>query len=503
MGKDLETLIQAAARLGAGSVSGVGDPAAAGQVSSVVHNSAEVSAGALFCCVRGSRVDGHDLAPEAVERGAVALLVDHELSAPTTVPQLVVGDVRQAMGPFAAAFWDEPSRSLDVVGVTGTAGKTTITQLVQAVLAAEGRSCGTIGTLSGPRTTPEAPELQAFLAGELARGRDSVSMEVSSHGLDLHRVDGTWFSVAVFTNLSRDHLDFHETMEDYFAAKARLFTPAFTDQAVICTDDPWGRKLLQESRARVHPYSVDDAEDLELIPEGARFTWRGSRIEMGLTGRFNVANAVAAATVGEVLGVARGAIVSGLAQASPAAGRFEQVDAGQSFTVLVDYAHKPDALEQALVAARELLPDQDGKEGQLTVVFGCGGDRDRGKRPLMGEVAGRLADRVVVTSDNPRSEDPDAIISEVLAGLPPDPGDPTGLSGRAVVEVEPDRRRALAGVLGAAGHADVVVIAGKGHEATQVVGNEVMEFDDRAVAHNILTAMTRPVGEPMTEDDAR
>jgi UDP-N-acetylmuramoyl-L-alanyl-D-glutamate--2,6-diaminopimelate ligase len=485
MRQALGALARGAARLGAGEVE-VASEHEAVPVTAVVHSTTDVEPGALFCCVKGSRVDGHDLAPEAVERGAVALLVERTLDASQvdgTVAQLVVADVRRAMGPFAAAFWGEPSRKLDVVGVTGTAGKTTTVELVRAVLSAAGRQCGTIGTLSGPRTTPEAPELQAQLADELRQGSDAVSMEVSSHGLDLHRVDGTWFAVTVFTNLSHDHLDFHETMERYFAAKARLFTAGFTDHAVVCTDDPWGRRLLDalavDPSIRIHPYSVADATDLELSPRGARFTWRGHQVEIALTGRFNVANALAAATVGDVLGLPREAVVAGLAEARPAAGRFEQVEAGQQFTVLVDYAHKPDALEQALVAARELT-GREPEGGRLTVVFGCGGDRDRGKRPLMGEVAGRLADRVVLTSDNPRSEDPAGIVAEVSAGVGPE----------VAVEVELDRRRALTVALGQARGDDVVVIAGKGHEATQNFGHEVVPFDDRVVAREILSAMT-------------
>lgn len=490
MSRNLGALARACTRVGAGSVEVAGAAGAVDEpptVNAVVHSTADVVPGALFCCVRGSRVDGHDLAAEAVARGAVALLVDHELDLP--VAQLVVADVRRALGPVAAAFWDEPSRALDVVGVTGTAGKTTVAELIRAVLSADGRSCGTIGTLSGPRTTPEAPELQALLAEELRGGRDAVSMEVSSHGLDLHRVDGTWFSVAVFTNLSRDHLDFHDSMEAYFAAKSRLFTPRFTDRAVICTDDRWGQQLMEASHQRGVPYSLADATDIELLSSGAHFTWRGRRVETSLTGRFNVANAVAAATVGEVLGVPRDAIVAGLAAAPPAPGRFEQIEAGQPFTVLVDYAHKPDALEQALVAARELVASPDG---HLTVVFGCGGDRDRGKRPLMGAIAGQLADRVVVTSDNPRSEDPDEIIAEVTAGIVP---------GSSITEVEPDRHRAIEVAFGTARRGDAVVIAGKGHEATQTVGDKVMSFDDRAVARDILTAMT--AGERATGEGVR
>jgi UDP-N-acetylmuramoyl-L-alanyl-D-glutamate--2,6-diaminopimelate ligase len=439
-----------------------------------VHDTRAVADGALFCCVRGARVDGHDLAAAAVQQGAVALLVDHVL--PLDVPQLVVDDVRAALGPVAAAFWDHPSRHLTVVGVTGTAGKTTITHLLASIFAADGRPSGVIGTLSGARTTPEAPELQALLAEHRRRGDPAVAIEVSSHGLELHRVDAIRFAVAVFTNLSQDHLDFHGTMDDYFAAKARLFSPTFTDQAVICTDDEWGRRLLADLARRgdieTHPYRLDDAEDLRLSPAGAEFTWQGERIDLALAGRFNVLNAVGAATAAAVAGVSPGAIARGLGSAAPVPGRFEAVDAGQPFTLIVDYSHKPDALDQALRAARELVTD----DGELTVVFGCGGDRDTAKRPVMGQVAARLADQVLLTSDNPRSEDPLAIIAAVRAGTP---------AGSPVI-TEPDRRHAIDLAVASARPGGVVVVAGKGHETTQVIGDQALPFDDRVVARAAL-----------------
>jgi UDP-N-acetylmuramoyl-L-alanyl-D-glutamate--2,6-diaminopimelate ligase len=443
-------------------------------VRDVVHDTRRVGPGALFCCVPGRSVDGHDLAPAAVEAGAVALLVERPLD--LGVPQLLVNDVRAALGPVAAAFWGHPSRDLAVVGVTGTSGKTTVTHLVQAVLEAAGRPCGVIGTLSGARTTPEGPELQAQLAAERAAGRQAVAMEVSSHGLDQHRVDGTRFAVGVFTNLSQDHLDYHHTMEEYFEVKARLFTPELAEQAVICADDSWGRRLRDATTIPVHAYSMADAIGLKVDRYGAQFEWRGHWLDFRLPGRFNVANALAAATAAAALGIPAGTVARGLAAARAVPGRFEPVDAGQPFTVLVDYAHKPDALAKALVAARELV--EDG--GRLTVVFGCGGDRDTAKRPLMGGVAAELADRVTITSDNPRSEDPRAIISAVRDGVPP--GVP--------VATELDRRRAIESALHEAGPGDVVLIAGKGHETTQVVGDERRPFDDRVVARDAL-AQTR------------
>ena len=453
------------------------------ELTAIVHDTGDVIPGSLFCCVRGARVDGHDLAAAAIDAGAVALVVEHAL--PVAAPQVVVPDVRRAMGPLAAAFWGEPSHDLVVVGVTGTSGKTTVTHLLQAVLREAGLPCGIIGTLSGARTTPESTELQSLLAGERDAGRRALAMEVSSHGLELHRVDGTRFATTVFTNLSQDHLDFHHTMDAYFAAKAALFTPAFTDRAVICADDAWGRQLLDllrdTSGVDARPYSLDDVGEMRLSPVGASFRWRGEPVELRLAGRFNVANAVGAAAAAESLGIAPDVAARGLSAAPPVPGRFEAVDAGQPFAVLVDYAHKPGALDKALRAARELV----GRGGRLTVVFGCGGDRDAAKRPLMGEVAARLADRVVITSDNPRSEDPQAIIDEVRAGV---------TSGAGPVTVDADRRRAIELALGEASVGDVVVIAGKGHETTQTTGDTVVPFDDREVARAALAARAQGTG---------
>jgi UDP-N-acetylmuramoyl-L-alanyl-D-glutamate--2,6-diaminopimelate ligase len=356
------------------------------------------------------------------------------------------------------------------------------------VLEAAGLPCTIIGTLSGARTTPEATELQAMLAAYRDRhagragGPAAVAMEVSSHGLSLHRVDGIRFAVTVFTNLSQDHLDFHHTMDAYFAAKERLFTPCFGDRAVICADDPWGQRLLDRlaapgSGVTATAYSLADAENLALSPGGASFRWRGEPVTLALAGRFNVTNALAAAAAAEALGVPAAAVAAGLSVATPVPGRFEAIDAGQPFTVLVDYAHKPGALDKALRAARELAAGG----GRLVVVFGAGGDRDPAKRPLMGEVAARLADGVVVTSDNPRSEDPQTIIDEIRAGIPGD--------AAATVAVEPDRRAAIERAVADAGPGDVIVIAGKGHETTQTTGDTAVPFDDREVARSALAGL--------------
>jgi UDP-N-acetylmuramoyl-L-alanyl-D-glutamate--2,6-diaminopimelate ligase len=435
-----------------------------------VHDSRAVEAGDVFCCVTGAHHDGHDHAPAAVAAGAALLVCERPLG--LGVPELRVRSVRAAMGPIAAALVGHPSERLEVVGITGTNGKTTVAHLLAATLEAAGRSCGVIGTLTGTRTTPEAPELQDRLATLADDGTRAVAMEVSSHALDLHRVDGTRFRVAVFTNLSRDHLDHHGDMAAYFQAKARLFEPELSDAAVCNLDDPYGRLLVDAARIPTVGYSLADAEDLELGPSGSRFRWRGADVELPLAGRFNVSNALAVATVAAELGLEPAEVARGLAGGAPVPGRFERVDVGQGFLAVVDYAHTPDGLEQLLRSARELVA------GRVIVVFGAGGDRDRSKRAPMGEVASRLADVVVLTTDNPRSEAPAAIISEVRRGMEDD----------VDLRVEPDRRAAIALAVAEAADGDVVVVAGKGHETTQVIGDDVRPFDDRAELRAALGA---------------
>ena len=440
------------------------------RISAVTHDSRQVVPGALFCCVPGRLTDGHAHAPGAVDAGAVALLCERVVDVGADVAQVVVEDTRLAMGPVAAAFHRHPSQAVDVVGVTGTNGKTTTTLMLQSILEAAGRPTGVIGTLSGSRTTPEAPELQARLAELRDEGRVAVAMEVSSHALDQHRVAGTRFRVAVFTNLSPDHLDYHATMEDYFAAKARLFDPALSEQAVVNVDDPRGRLLRDAAAIPTVGYSMSEVSDLALGLRSSSGRWRGHQLRVPLGGSFNVSNALAALTAATLLGVEESVAVEGLAATPPVDGRFELVDAGQSFPVVVDYAHTPDGLEQLLGAARALA------RGRVLVVFGCGGERDREKRPAMGSAAARLADVVVVTSDNPRSEDPRAIIEAVVAGT----------QGAEHVQVEPDREAAIALALAQAGADDVVVVAGKGHETTQTIGDRVLPFDDREVTRRLL-----------------
>ncbi|MCA1690892.1 MAG: UDP-N-acetylmuramoyl-L-alanyl-D-glutamate--2,6-diaminopimelate ligase [Actinobacteria bacterium] len=406
-----------------------------------------------------------------LEAGAVALLGQRPLD--LDVPQVVVADTRAAMAPVAASFFDHPSRRLAVAGITGTNGKTTATHLLGAVLEAAGRPSAVIGTLTGARTTPEAPELQGRLAEMAGRGVQAVAMEVSSHALVQHRVDATWFEVVAFTNLSQDHLDYHASMDEYFAAKSSLFDPDRARVGVINVDDPWGRRLSEATALPVRPFSMADATDLELNRDGSTFRWEGHVVRLRLAGEFNVVNALAAAAVARELAVAPDAVAAGLSALASVPGRFERVDGGGPIAVFVDYAHTPAGLEHVLEAARPL-----GR--RVLVVFGCGGDRDRGKRPAMGEVATRLADVAVLTSDNPRSEDPLAIIEEVRSGV----------RRPEVLTVEPDRRTAIALALAEAGAGDVVIIAGKGHETTLVSGGREEPFDDRTVARELLSEMS-------------
>jgi UDP-N-acetylmuramoyl-L-alanyl-D-glutamate--2,6-diaminopimelate ligase len=447
-----------------------GDPSAA-EISSITLDSREVRPGALFCCVPGHTLDGHDFGQAAIDSGAVALLCERPLDVP--VPQVVIPSVRAALGPVAAALYGHPSEAITVAGITGTNGKTTTAHLLASVFDAAGWQAATVGTLSGARTTPEAPALQGTLAQLRRRGVKAIAMEVSSHALSQHRVDGVHFAAATFTNLSQDHLDYHQTMERYFTDKAHLFDAGRADIAVVNADDPWGRRLVDRLVAdgrRPVTFSLSDAEKVVLEAGGSRFEWRGLPIALRLSGRINIANALAAATTARSLEVPPDAITDGLAAVQTVRGRFESVDAGQPFRVVVDYAHTPAALGQALASARELI------SGRLIVVFGCGGERDRTKRPQMGAVATRLADFVVLTSDNPRGEDPQTIIDQVRAGA----------GGPGELHVEPDRARAIAEALTAARPGDAVVIAGKGHESTQEIGDEKLPFDDAAVATSLL-----------------
>jgi UDP-N-acetylmuramoyl-L-alanyl-D-glutamate--2,6-diaminopimelate ligase len=451
-------------------------------VTDLAYDARRVTPGALFVCVTGLKADGHDFAPAAVASGAAALVVERELDQP--VPQLVVEDSREAMALAADAFFEQPTSELEVAGVTGTNGKTTTAFLLFAILAAAGRRPGLLGTIenrlggerrAAVRTTSEAIDVQRLLREMLDAGDRSCAMEATSHGSALKRLLGIRFAVLVFTNLSQDHLDFHGTLENYFDAKRRLFTKPDVDgrrpPAVLNVDGEHGRRLADELRGLGEDavtFGLADAEGLELTAAGARFVADGIPIDTKLRGRFNVENVLGAVKAARVLGIDPEQIAAGVEHVTGVPGRFEAVDEGQPFTVLVDYAHTPEALENVLREAREITA------GRLVCVFGCGGDRDRAKRPLMGEVVARLADSAIVTSDNPRSEKPQAIIAEIVAGMPGEP------------EVEPDREAAIAAAIERAEDGDVVVIAGKGHEQGQEFADRIVPFDDREVARETL-----------------
>lgn len=442
-------------------------------VRNVEHDSRRVGPNTLFACIPGAACDGHGFAADAVAAGAVALLVERPI--PATVPCLLVESVRRTVGPAAATVYGHPSRRLDLAGVTGTNGKTTTVRLATGLLRADGRDPIEIGTLTGTLTTPEATDLQRALSEAVSRGTGAAVVEVSSHGLAQHRVDGCRFRVVAFTNLGHDHLDYHQSMDDYFAAKARLFLGDLAEHAVIDVTSQWGRRLADAAASDIPLVEVDQ-RDIELLDADARsseFRWRGHEVTLPLGGAFNRANAVLAAEMVVVLGLDPAAAAAGLADAAPVPGRFELVQAGQDFAVVVDYAHTPDSLTAVLQAARSLT-DQD-----LTVVFGAGGDRDRGKRPEMGAAAERLADRVVVTSDNPRSEDPERIIDDIIKGM-----------SRAPDLRDPDRRRALCHAVATARRGDTVVIAGKGHETSQIIGDRRLAFDDRIAAREEIERLT-------------
>jgi UDP-N-acetylmuramoyl-L-alanyl-D-glutamate--2,6-diaminopimelate ligase len=432
----------------------------------LAYDTRSVVPGALFFCVPGARADGHDFAAEAVERGAIGLVVERELALP--VPQLVVPDARAAMAVAAADFFGRPSEELVVAGVTGTNGKTTTTFLLYSILEAAGLRPGLLGTVESRvggeirpavRTTPEAIDIQRMLREMLDAGDHSCVMEATSHGSEQRRLDRIRFDVLVFTNLTQDHLDFHGTMERYFEAKRRLFLEGRPPAAVNSADE-WGLKLLTD---RPDALTYGFAPDAEVGPDAL------DGIDLRLRGRFNVENALGAMAAARLLGVDDVVIARGLEAVPGVPGRFASVDEGQPFEVVVDYSHTPDSLENVLRAAREMT------EGRVICVFGCGGDRDRGKRPVMGGIASRLADVPIVTSDNPRSEEPEAIIEEIVAGM--EPG----------AEVDADRRSAIARAVELAEPGDVLVIAGKGHEQGQEFkdGRKV-PFDDREVAREAL-----------------
>jgi UDP-N-acetylmuramoyl-L-alanyl-D-glutamate--2,6-diaminopimelate ligase len=456
------------------------------EISKLAFDTGQVEPGTLFFCVPGFTRDGHDFAPDAIARGAVALVVERPLH--LGVPEVLVPSARAAMAPAAARFHGDPTARMHVVGITGTNGKTTTAFLVRSLLQAAGVQTGLLGTVKSVigrvekevvRTTPEAIDLQRDFADMVAGGDRACAMEVSSHALELHRADAIHFAVAVFTNLTQDHLDFHSDMEAYFLAKRRLFDTE-AHARVINVDDPYGRRLTAELPGAITVgIDAEDADyravDVATAMTGSRFVARTPEGRMPLVsplpGRFNVLNVLCAVAAVHALGPSLDTIAAAVPEAGGVPGRFQPVDEGQGFAVLVDYAHTPDSLENVLRAARDLA------RGRVWVVFGAGGDRDRGKRPQMGEIARRLADRAIVTSDNPRSEDPEAIVREILAGAGDD------------VEWHVDRREAIGAAIAGAQPGDVVVIAGKGHEQGQeFAGGRKVPFDDVTVAREALAA---------------
>ncbi len=457
------------------------------EIADLSYDTRSLTAGAAFFCVPGERVDGHTLAWEAVERGAVAVVVERALE--VGVPQLVVDDVRASMAVAADVFFGEPTKELELAGVTGTNGKTTTAFLLHSILEAAGRQSGLVGTIEwvvggerreAPFTTPESIDLQRLFREMLSSGDRAAAVEASSHGAAFRRLDRVRFDALVFTNLSQDHLDLHGTMEEYFETKRRLFTGPQPPPAAVNVGSEWGRRLAADladsHRAPLITFGLEEGaeicpEGLEVDAAGSRFRAAGIEIETSLRGSFNVENALGAVAAGLLLDLDEAAIAEGIARVEGVPGRFEVVDEGQPFAVIVDYSHTPDSLETALRAARGLA------EGRVIVVFGAGGDRDRGKRPLMGSVAARLADIAIVTSDNPRSDDPLAIIQDILQGAGMD------------VEIDPDRRTAIHRAVGLAEPGDVVLVAGKGHEQGQDIGGVVHPFDDRAVVREALAAL--------------
>jgi UDP-N-acetylmuramoyl-L-alanyl-D-glutamate--2,6-diaminopimelate ligase len=465
-------------------------------IGGVSLDSRRVTEGDIFFCVPGLLRDRHDFAPAAVEAGAAALVVERPLG--LRVPEVRVTDARVAMARMGAEFYGRPGDDLMLLGVTGTSGKTTTTWLLEPILVAAGHVAGLIGTIEtriagesmpGVRTTPDSLDLQRTLAEMRTAGVTAVALEVTSHALSLHRVETLFFEAAAFTNLTQDHLDFHAGMEDYFEAKRSLFVPGRVGHGAINVDDAYGRTIKESAAVDMVGFGVAPdadvrAESLRTGPWGMEFVALSPRgelkIKVPLIGEFNLSNCLAAVSVALAAGIDPSAIEAGLQSVRAVPGRFEAVDAGQPFSIVVDYSHKPDALDNVLREARRIARQNRG-EGRVVCVFGCGGDRDRAKRPLMGRVAAAGADIVVVTSDNPRSEDPKAIIAEVVQGITAERSD--GPEASIV-----DRRAAIEFAIGEATDGDVVVIAGKGHESGQVFADHTEPFDDRIVVREALAA---------------
>ena len=471
-------------------------------IKAVTHDSRNVVPGTLFICLTGNKVDGHEYIQQAVELGAVAVLVEKQIAVPAGIIVIQVENTRTAMQLIVPAFFDYPARELRMIGVTGTNGKTTTTYLVRSILKAAGFKTGVIGTIQTliedrvlpvKNTTPDVVELQRTLAEMVDADIDYVIMEVSSHALALDRVAGCEFDIGAFTNITQDHLDFHGTFDRYTDAKAKLFRLLGQEgnikqgkAAVINLDDGAGKVMLENTSCRAITYSIHTsadimAKDIEVFATGSSFCvtyWQGEiPLKLKITGVFNVYNVMAAVGVALAEGIESTVIQKALEQFESVPGRFELVDAGQSFTVIVDYAHTPDGLENILKTAKQFAKQR------IIAVFGCGGDRDRTKRPIMGKIAAEMADVVIATSDNPRSEDPDVILTEIEAGIK------EGLTPNKQYEKIVDRRQAIVRALSIAQAEDVVIIAGKGHETYQILKDRTISFDDKQIAIEILEEM--------------
>lgn len=490
--KDLSELIKdLPVRVAQGDIKGL-------KVAGIAYDSRKVEPGFLFVCIEGFKTDGHDYVDSAVKNGARAVIATKAVAVPEGVPLLISENTRVTLALLSAAFYGFPSRSLTMIGVTGTNGKTTTTHLIEEILKENGKKVGLIGTIKNKigdeelpvtNTTPESLDLQRLLADMRDAGVNHVVMEVSSHALELDRVAGVEYDLAIFTNITQDHLDFHENMENYLAAKTKLFTALGKNTGkerpkygIINVDDPQADKIIVQTTGKVLTYGIHKEADvragsIDLRAEGVSFeaaTPQGNLpLALHITGLFNVANSLAAVAAAVALGLPLASVRCALERIPGVAGRLEKVDAGQDFAVLVDYAHTPDSLENILKAAREFT------RGRIIMVFGCGGDRDRTKRPIMGAVSARLSDYTVLTSDNPRSEEPQAILNDIEAGVSP-------LIGKDKYTVIADRRDAIGIALKMAKPQDTVLIAGKGHETYQIVGDKVLPFDDRESARELL-----------------
>ncbi len=483
----LGTLIQDIPKI---AVSGILDR----EIKGIKYDSRLVQEGDLFVAIKGFKTDGHRYIKDALNRGAVAIVLEEKEHCSDEFPWVLVENSRNTLADLSNVFYNYPSRKFLLIGVTGTNGKTTTTNLISKIFEDQGHKVGLVGTIHNrigekimpvERTTPESSDLQELFSQMVEQGVSCVVMEVSSHALDLARVRGCDFDIAVFTNLSQDHLDYHPTMEDYFSAKAKLFTGlALKDStekrkfAVINVDDPWGQKLINEIHGQKISYGVENeanfrAENINITSNGVSYQINEKGVQLQLTGKFNVYNSLAAIAVAHSQGISLDKAIKSLEEVSGIPGRFQLVEGTQDFAVIVDYAHTPDSLINVLTTAREFA------KGRIITVFGCGGDRDRTKRPLMGKAAAQYSDFTIITSDNPRTEDPEQIIADILPGV-------KEMVGPEKYLVVVDRKEAIAEALKMARKDDIIIIAGKGHETYQEIKGKKYPFDDKKVAEEML-----------------